>query len=56
MNLLQQWFEQFAGFSREERSRWAMAQAIFSAPRPDISSLHKPACWRRQAVAKSRPH
>lgn len=52
MNRLQQWFEQFAGFSREERSRWEMALTIYCTPKLDISALHKPACWRRRALTK----
>ncbi|MBL8397802.1 MAG: hypothetical protein JNL84_06605 [Candidatus Accumulibacter sp.] len=55
MNRLQKWFEQLAGFSREERNRWEMAQEIFSSPRLDISALHKPACWRRQATTGRQP-
>ncbi|HOL63914.1 MAG TPA: hypothetical protein PLB97_01065 [Accumulibacter sp.] len=55
MDRLQQWFEQFAGFSREERSRWEMALTIYCTPKLDISALHKPACWRRRALAKGQP-
>jgi hypothetical protein len=48
MKQLQKWFELMAGFSREEMAREEMARRIFGATTPDLASLQKPACWRRQ--------
>jgi len=49
MQRIQRLFEFIAGISQEERHRWALAQAIYSAPRVDVVALRTPACWRRKA-------
>lgn len=49
MNRIQRLFELVAGISKEERHRWAQAQAIYYGPQVDILSLRTPACWRRKA-------
>ncbi|KFB73914.1 MAG: hypothetical protein AW09_000808 [Candidatus Accumulibacter phosphatis] len=49
MNRIQKWFEQLAGVYLEERRRWALAQKIFGKQRLDVSTLQKPACWRRRS-------
>lgn len=49
MNRLQQWFEQIAGLTLEERQRWALAQEIYGKPPVDAQALEMPACWRRRA-------
>lgn len=48
MKHLQKWFERMAGYTQEEREREALARRIFGQ-QTDISSLQKPACWRRAA-------
>ena len=48
MKYIQKWFELMAGISREEMAREEFAREIFAATGPDIRSLQKPACWRRQ--------
>lgn len=51
MNRIQKWFEQMAGVGLEERQRWVLAQEIFGRRQFDVSTLQKPACWRRRARA-----
>lgn len=53
MNRLQQWFEQIAGLTQEERQRWALAQQIYGKQSVDVQALETPACWRRKAVHPS---
>lgn len=48
MKHIQKWFELMAGISREEMAREELAREIFAVTGPDIQSLQKPACWRRQ--------
>lgn len=49
MKQIQKWFEMIAGISREEMAREERARKIFTgAAGPDMQSLQKPACWRRQ--------
>jgi hypothetical protein len=48
MKRLQKWFEQIAGFSPDEVERQARAQKIFGTAGLDLSTLKKPACWRRK--------
>ena len=54
MKRFQKWFEQMAGVSQDELDRLARAREIFAATGIDISSLKKPACWRRKARIQSR--
>jgi hypothetical protein len=49
MNRIQRLFELVVGISQQERDRWALAQAIYGAPRVDVVALQTPACWRRKA-------
>jgi len=48
MKYFQKWFEQFAGFSRDEQERLARARAIFADAGSLAPYLEKPACWRRK--------
>ena len=48
MKHIQKWFELMAGISREEIAREERAREIFTGTGPDMQSLQKPACWRRQ--------
>lgn len=48
MKYFQKWFEQFAGFSRDEQERLARARAIFADGGDLAADLEKPACWRRK--------
>ena len=48
MKHIQKWFELMAGVSREEMAREERAREIFTGTGPDMQSLQKPACWRRQ--------
>jgi len=54
MKQLQKWFDRLVGISEEEQKRLAMAHAIFGARGPDLSALHKPACWRRPQTNRAR--
>ena len=49
MNRIQRVFEFIAAISQQERDRWALAQAIYGAPRHDVCALQTPAYWRRKA-------
>jgi len=49
MKYFQKWFEQFAGFSRDEQERLARARAIFAEGGDIAAYLEKPACWRRRS-------
>lgn len=53
MKRLQQWFDQIAGVTQDERDRQARAREIFATVGVDISRLTMPACWRRQARVRS---
>jgi len=53
MKRFQKWFEQIAGVSQDEIERLARAREIFAPGRIDVSSLKKPACWRRKARIQS---
>ena len=48
MKQIQKWFELIAGIRPEELARAERAREIFAPAKPDIRSLHTPACWRRQ--------
>ncbi|MGV0951218.1 MAG: hypothetical protein ACOYB3_11150 [Azonexus sp.] len=48
MKHIQKWFELMAGISQEELAREERAREIFAGASPDLQSLQKPACWRRQ--------
>lgn len=52
MNRMQRLFELIAGISQGERDRWALAQAVYGAPRIDVLALRTPACWRRKVTVQ----
>ena len=56
MNRIQRLFELLAGISQEERHRWVLAQAIYSAPQVDVNALRTPACWRRKINVRGTRH
>lgn len=53
MKRIQKWFEVIAGISQGEHDRLARAREIFGAGGTDVSTLTKPACWRRRARVQS---
>lgn len=54
MKRFQKWFEQMAGVSQDEIDRLVRAREIFGTAGVDLSSLKKPACWRRKARIQIR--
>ncbi len=47
MNKLQRWFEVLAGVNQDAIDRLDLAYQIYASPKPDLSPLEIPACWRR---------
>lgn len=54
MKRFQKWFEQMAGVSQDEIDRETRAREIFGTAGIDVSSLKKPACWRRKVRIQAR--